>query len=258
MSSGPQSVRRAYAATLAAAVLVSLVYALQSWYPDQIGVVSALLTLVFAFLAVLSAYLSFRKYGGASAGRFAPVWMGFALGISLWFLGEVSWDVYSLAFGVAIPYPSYADVFYLGGYIPLIVGIAQYVRIFRGALTRERIAAVGALILFVGFVISFFMLLPVLTENASMLTRFFGFAYPFLDLVMLSLVILGLGVFVGGTVAKSWALFLAGVVLEVVGDVLFTYQTSTGTYYGGSPDDLFFVLAYMTLALAFFAHSKEL
>ena len=81
--------------------------------------------------------------------------------------------------------------------------------------------------------------------------------YPTLDLTLLSLTILSLAIFIGGAIEKWWLFFGAGATLYVIGDEFFLYQVANGTYYNGSVDDLIFLLAYLTFALAFYVHRKE-
>jgi len=53
----------------------------------------------------------------------------------MWFLGEAIWAGYTLILNVEIPYPSVADVFWLGGYVPFFVALYLYVKTFGSALS---------------------------------------------------------------------------------------------------------------------------
>jgi hypothetical protein len=65
-------------------------------------------------------------------------------------------------------------------------------------------------------------------------------------------------VFLKGDLGKSWALISGGILLNVFGDVLFSFTVSRGTYYAGHPVDLLFDFAYVFFLLAFYVHVKEL
>ena len=260
---GPQvgaagSLRPAYIATLAASSLVGVLFLFQGYYSPYIGPGSDLLTPLTAGVATLSAFGTLRRYGMTSRDRFSLAWLGYAAGITLWFLGEVTWGIYADLLNVSLPYPSVADVFYLGGYIPLILGVYLYVKLFSATITRRRMAAVAAFVVALGLAITFLFIGPAVVEVADPLTRFFDFAYPLLDLVMLSLALLGFMALIGGTIAKSWALLLGAIALNIVADVLFTYLTAVNAYYSGSFDDLLFIWGYFVFALAFYVHKKEL
>lgn len=240
------------------AVVVCLVYAFQFLYPSEIGGMSEGLTVLAAGCALVVALFTLRKYWTGGRGPFSLVWVGVSAGILLWFLGYVTWGYYISVLGVPVPYPSAADGFFLSGYLPVILALAQYVRIFKGALSRKRAAAIGGAIFVAAFLVSWVIIAPVLTESVAPLEKLFDFAYPLLDLAMLSLAIFGLSVFLGGTIAKSWLLLLVAVYLVVGADLLFDYMTAEGIYYNGSVVDLLYVLSYITVALALYVHGREL
>lgn len=252
-----KSLAPAYALTLAASAILGLVFGLQSLYPSAIAGISDFFTPVLAGAATLSAVYALGNYRATTKNRLSLAWLGYAVGIALWFLGEVTWDVYIYVLGVPIPYPSVADVFYLAGYVPLILGVFSYIMIFREQVTRRRLAWAAALVLVLGSLMTLVFIAPVITEVADPLTRLFDFAYPFLDLLMLSLAVVGLMIFYGGTVAKSWLLLIGAILLNVAADFLFTYLSATGTYYDGSFDDVLFLWGYILFALAFYVHKKE-
>ena len=43
------------------------------------------------------------------------------VGVSLWFLGEFSYTYYQIVLGTDAPYPGVGEIFYVAGYIPLIL-----------------------------------------------------------------------------------------------------------------------------------------
>jgi len=74
----------------------------------------------------------------------------------------------------------------------------------------------------------------------------------------LSLVILSLAIFAGGSMGKWWIILAAAIILDIVGDELFLYQVAAGTYYNGGIDDLLYVWAYLLVGLSFALHRREL
>ena len=158
------------------------------------------------------------------------MWLSFTAGILLWFLGEMSWSFYSLVLNVPIPYPSVADVFYVGGYIPLFFGFYLYVAYFKPAITRRSVTLVVAAILVSAFAVFALLLNPVLSLEEELLTWFFDFAYPLLDLALLSVAFLGLTLLVKGNLGGSRLLFTIGILLNVFADMLFSYTTARGSY----------------------------
>ncbi|MDA4124079.1 MAG: hypothetical protein OK438_01320 [Thaumarchaeota archaeon] len=241
---------------LASTVALTTTFALQSFYPDLIGPLSNALPTVCASGAFASAFLCLRRYG-FGLRSFEAVWFCFALGTGLWVFAEASWAIYYFVLDIQVPYPSLADVFYIGGYLPIIAGLGAYLGTFRVAMSRQRLGF-AIVVIAISTVLAMAFVLP--TELAKSLSPFnlmTDMIYPVLDLVLLSLAILSLAIFYGGTIARWWMLFGMGAILYVIGDEFFLYQAAGGTYYNGSLDDLLFLLAYLVLALAFYVHRKE-
>jgi len=207
--------------------------------------------------AFLSSFFCMRRYGFGKKLDFGAVWLLFTLGTGLWVIAESTWAFYYFILGVAVPYPSLADVFYTGGYFPIIAGLLGYLSTFWVGLSRKRsgyaVLSIGA-----GVSLALLFVLPVeLGQNLSTINFLADMIYPVLDLVLLSLAVLSLAIFAGGRIASWWILFGAGASLYVIGDEFFLYQVAHGTYYNGSVDDLIFLLGYLTFAMSFYAHRKE-
>ena len=242
---------------LLSAVGVSLVFGFQQFYPTIIGPLSNVFPSLFAGVAFVSSFLCTRKYGLNLKNGFQVVWFLFTLGTGFWVLAEFSWAIYYFILNVAVPYPSIADIFYLGGYVPMILGLLFYFKTFAAGMTRRRLALAvatigGSAAVVVGVV------LPIeFASSQPIVGAITDLSYPILDLSLLSITILSLAIFFGGSLARWWVLFAGGSVAYIVADELFLYQVAAGTYSNGSFDDLFFLLGYLLLALAFYVHRKE-
>ena len=246
----------AYKISAAGSVGLGLVFSLQGFYATSIGVFTNLSTPILAGVAAISAASALQKYGEGVRTRSGKVWTSFTAGILLWFLGEVSWSFYSLVLNVQIPYPSVADVFYVGGYIPLFFGFYLYVAYFKPAIPRRNITLVVIADLASAFVVFGLLLSPVLSVSEEPLVWFFDFAYPLLDLALLTFAILGLTLLVKGNLGRSWLLFTIGILLNVFADLLFSYTTARGGYYIGSLPDFLFLLGYISFGQAFYVHKR--
>jgi hypothetical protein len=237
--------------------LVSLTFGLQSYYPSLIGPLSNVFPAAGASAAFTSSLLCWKRYGFGLRRRFEAVWFFFSLGTGLWILAELTWASYYFILNVEVPYPSVADFFYIGGYLPMIAGLVLYLGAFSVAMSRKRLAVALASIA-AAVTVAMGMVVPSeLSQGLSALNIMTDLAYPILDLVLFSLTILCLAIFVGGRISKWWYLFGGASLLYVIGDEYFLYQVAAGNYYNGSIDDLFFILGYLTFALAFYAHRRE-
>ena len=61
-----------------------------------------------------------------------------------------------------------------------------------------------------------------------------------------------------GSLGKWWLVLSLAIVFDVIGDEVFLYQSAQRTYYNGSFDNLFYIVAYFLFALAFYVHTKKL
>jgi hypothetical protein len=221
--------RRSYLLAGAAILATSMVFALQALYSSQIGTISDLLAPIYSGVATISSFLAFRKYGLKLERTFNKAWLFFTVGLTFWFLGEFTWGVYVFLLRVSIPYPSVADVFYLGGYAPLFLGTFLYVKMFSSALSGRRLyASLGAIAASVGTILAF-IIMPKILENENTLAKAFDIGYPVLDSVLLAGAILGFAIFYGGSIGKSWVLLVTALVLQAIADIMFSYATVAGT-----------------------------
>ena len=246
-----------FRAWLAGMIGVSLVFAFQPLYPGSIGPLSNVFPTACAAVAFLSSLACLRRYGYSKRLNFQAVWLLFTLGTGLWVLAEGIWAYYYFALRVAVPYPSAADFFYVGGYFPIMAALLGYLDTFHVALSRQRLGY-ATVVIGIAVMLALAYVVPVELARGLSTTQFItDMIYPVLDLTLLSLTVLSLAIFVGGAIAKWWVLFGVGAALYVIGDEFFLYQIAKGTYYNGSVDDLIFLLGYLTFAFAFYMHRKE-
>jgi len=255
-------VRKAYWTGIAVAAVAAVIYSFQGYYPDFMLVFSNVFAPFIAAVTVATSFFALRRYWDTLSSRLSRIWLGFTLGMTLWFLGELGWATYVLVLGIEIPYPSIADIFWLSGYVPLFMALDLYIRLFRTALFR-RMYFVGAVLVSVLSVTLFIVLVPpILGAEEDAVTKIVSIAYPALDLILFSEAILGLLIFtvtkLKGRIGVAWLFINTGILMNVIADMLFSYTTLQGTYYDGHPLELFFHWGYILFALAFYTHMKEL
>ncbi|MGC8896489.1 MAG: hypothetical protein ACP5LB_07000 [Candidatus Bathyarchaeia archaeon] len=247
-----------YKLALALMVGLALIYAFQSYYPEFMSFFSNALSPVIAGAAVVVSGVSLQKYWRKGEERFSIIWLLFTIGLFFWFVGESVWMGYTLIWNVEVPYPSVADAFWIMGYVPFFFALYFYVKIFGSALSKKMLAAALALTIILALATSFALITPVIGSEEDMLTLAVNFAYPLLDVALLSVSFLGLLIFMNGKLGKSWLLINLGILSDVYGDILFSYTTLQETYYSGHLLELFYHFGYIFFLLAFYIHTKEL
>ena len=220
--------------------------------------------LFIAGAAVVVSGFSLRSYWENLESKFSRIWLGFCLGMIFWFISELSWALYTLIFDIKIPYPSVADVYRLVGYGFLFFAIFTYIELFRPAISNKM---VGTALVFVlptsaGIIPSLLLSVSAKASAMNLTTLLVDLAYPLLDLSLLAQAMLGLLVFktteLKGKMGSVWLLINAGIIMNVFGDIIFSYTNLQNTYYSGHPLELFFHLGYLFFLLSFYAHTKKL
>jgi two-component system, cell cycle response regulator len=162
-------------------------------------------------------------------GRRAP-WLALAASPALWAGGEVIWTLAYEDAPELAPYPSWADLLWLGAYVAAGLGLHLLMRTRLRAAFRTSVwldAAMGATA--VAALIAALAFDPVLAEtDGAMLAAATDLAYPFADLGLLALVVAMLAL-TGWRPGLGWAAFAIAVALQAGSDVLYARDIALGT-----------------------------
>jgi diguanylate cyclase len=224
------------------------------------------LNYLFSFLFGLTpliggaiAMVQSRVWGGvkSAVGR-AVFFIG--LGVFCWGVGEAIWSYYNFVLAVPAPYPSLADI----GFAPSIFfyGLgAIYLSRATGARygLRNPLAKIFVFIApFAVLALSYYLQVVVarggvfIPEGDTDLKFLLDIVYPLGDFVGLTIAVIVSGLsfkYLGGRYLPDIIAILLGLAVMYVGDVIFAYTTSVGTYYNGSFGDL--ILATGTFLLTY-------
>jgi diguanylate cyclase (GGDEF)-like protein len=181
-------------------------------------------------------------------GRTRLMWLFVAIASASWAAGEAVWSWYELASGIDTPFPSLADIGFLG--FPVAACIALLLHPSRGSdLDRGR-RILDATLATTGLaLVSWETALGAVASAGG--DNPFAFAvslaYPLSDFLLLVFVVLTLSRATGSRL--QLVLLAAGFAALSVSDSGFAYLTSTGSYDGGAID-LGWVFGFVLLALA--------
>lgn len=211
-----------------------------------------------ALAAILATHL-WRQMKRGAQSRF--LWGGLFLGWICWAIAETLWAAYSLA--GEDPYPSWADLFFLAGFVPLSFGFISRLR----GLPRKPEITHQLVIWLISFVVisvtTFFILIPIIQEYDPALIQesLLGLFYPLADLFLLLLVMNLLFTYGPGDYGLGWRLILVGFIAVTISDLFFAYADWNSLYY---PDgqanllstlivDVLYNVSYMLWALGIYA-----
>jgi diguanylate cyclase (GGDEF)-like protein len=180
------------------------------------GVAASLLYDAVGFCSALMILAGVRRY----RPRRPAMWYLFAAGQMASVLGDLVWSYYVFVLHQE-PYPSFADVWYLAAYPPLVIGLLQFVRTRSSA---ESLVDAGMVAAGLGLVFWIFVLQPTaVTTSASALERATSIAYPAADAVLLVLLT---RMFIGAGIRTPSARLLGvGALLLFAADVAFSVMS---------------------------------
>lgn len=170
-----------------------------------------------------------------------------------WGLGGVAWAYYELVARVEAPFPSLADVGYLGlipfgigALLVMVVGSTQVASRLR-TLLDGLIIVLALLFLAMGTFAG--PIVDYARANYSTFEQAVLLAYPLGDLILLSLLLLVASRVTAG-VQRTFMVIAAGLVCLMVADVGYWYLSAQGTYSTGVWTDIGWVAGFSLLGYA--------
>ncbi len=186
-------------------------------------------------------------------GQERVAWMAIGAGVLLWGCGELVWVLYEEALGVEVPYPGWADVFYLAGYPVMFAGIlllphVKPRRLERIRLTMDTLAGTvaAAAIMWVAYLGDQIYFDPEL----GFLEQTVNIMYPLGDVILLiAVMILTTRRSVRRFDARLIALAV-GLIVTVAADIIYLIQVEDGSYVSGAWLDSLWLVGYAAFAAA--------
>ena len=174
-------------------------------------------------------------------------WVLLAAGLALTTVGDWTWVVLSMGYGVD-PFPSVADAFYLGGQALIVVALLLLVR---GRLPGgDRSGLLDALIVSVGFALLawVYLMAPIIAGagsaggSGSFVQIAVALAYPASDVLLLA--ILARLFLVPGPKVTAFYLVIGAVIFTLVSDTIYAFLALSDSYRIGQLVDAGWLLAF--------------
>ncbi len=235
------------------AAAVTVILALfAAWYgagpgtPWQNRVVSDLSIVVCPMVAAWSCLRAAGRGGPRARG-----WRWMAVSMLTWGCGGAIWAFYELVLRRYSPFPSPADIGFLGYSVPAAIalfafpgGSSRVVSRFRAGLDGAAIASALLFVSWAGVLGPLYQ-----TDAGGVLARAVGLAFPIVDVVMVALV-LGLGMRRQVGARLPWLIMGGGLLSLAVTDSIYVSQTVGSGYTPGTILDLGWASAFLLIALA--------
>ncbi len=233
-----------------------------SFYNYLYSLLFSLIPLIGGGLSVLNSKL----WGGFKSivGK-AVFFIG--LGLFSWGYGGLIWSYYNFFLNSPAPYPSLADIGFASSIFFYSIGSIYLSRATGVSFAlRNKLAKfflVFAVIIILIF--SYYILVIVarggilIHESESTLKVVLDIAYPIGDFISLSLAVIISGLsfqYLGGAYKFDITSILIGLATMFIGDSIFSYTTTTGTYYNGNIGDLILTLGLFFMTFGILGFNK--
>lgn len=246
--------------------------------------------ILFSLLAILGIYIIFNMFGlnflqinefyildlflrGASIttviitgfvlfyfkkGNHGKAWMLFFIGITLWMIGENTWN-YEYEYDVLDPTTYISDIFWILAYPFIFAFEIKYIEPFRKGISKKLVA--------VSTGIAFTILIPCIMMICSFdepdFESWLLFSYSVFDVLLLIPAIIGVFLFFKGRVSGIWNLIFIGIVLDSIANFWYSLEISESAYGVGSFVDMLYVFGYVVFIfgvwknIEVFSYNKE-
>ena len=253
LSDASSNARRIYRYGRASAVVVTLLVTLCLTTGLGGAVVERTVSNVALTAAALGAAIACLWKARQLSGRMRWSWGLIAAAVLSWGLGQFVWTWYESILGDEVPFPSLADVGYLGMPILTAAGLLFIPMASQSIAHRARSVLDGLMIAASLLLISWIVVLgPLILAGAdSRLAMIISLAYPVSDVVTVTMV---LYIFARGRQLHSTPMPLmligSGLVTFAISDSGFAYLTMTGMYSSGAVIDLGWFIGFLLIAVA--------
>ena len=234
-------------------VVAVLVLGFTAWLVFQWGGArtTSLVDDILIPLAAFTAAASTIREAARRHGTARLSWALIGASCIAWGAGEAAWGYYDAVLGIAVPFPSLADVGYLAA-IPLgAAGILRFRSFSEGFATELRGIVDGLIIATSLLLLSWLTVLGAVFAGSSdsQFAQVISLCYPIGDVVILTMVVF---VLARSRPESRWAMLLigAGFAINGVTDSLFPLLNAKGVYSTGSPIDAAWLLSFCLIALA--------
>jgi two-component system sensor histidine kinase/response regulator len=206
------------------------------------------------FSVLLAALAAAASCGLAalSRGKNSRAWAFMALAAFIWAVGMGIWTFYGLTRDHNYPFPSLADVGFLSYCVPAAVALFSFTRPDSSRVALLRTVMDAAVISCAVLIVSWYTVLgPVFgSESDDLLARLTGLAYPVVDVIMTSLVLV-LAMRRQPGERLPWLCFAGGLLVLTVTDSIYVRLTFDGvTGVTGSPLAVGWITAFLLIGLA--------
>ena len=181
-------------------------------------------------------------------------WFLFAASAASWGIGQSTWTLYETVLGRTVPFPSLADIGYLGAVPLAVAALLSMPSTARSSANRLRMVIDGLVTASSLMVVSWAVVLGpmVHADGQSLFQLVISLAYPVGDVVLVTMALAYLSRCrrADGAPQGNLVLISGALMSLAVADSGFTYLTTKGIYQSGNPIDAGWFVGFSLLFLA--------
>jgi diguanylate cyclase (GGDEF)-like protein/PAS domain S-box-containing protein len=230
-------------------VLIGMLLGTDLAGPDASGFISNVGLAVAALSAAVACLVRARSF----AGRMRYGWVLIGLGVLSWALGQSEWLYVETIRSEAVPFPSQADLGYLGMVLLTPAGLLMLPSAAQTLANRARSVLDGLMVAISLLLIAWiFVVDPLIQDGAdNTLSLYVSLTYPLGDTVILTIVVYMLALQRRrGRDFGRLALVGAGIAAFAVSDIGYAYLRLADTYASGSVTDVGWFAGFSLILLA--------
>jgi len=204
-------------------------------------------------LGAISAAVACLFRAASFRGRLRLGWLFVGLGVLSWGLGQMCWLYLESFLGDEVPFPSQADIGYLGMVLLTPIGLLILPSASQTIANRARSVLDGLMVATSLMLMAYtFVVEPLIRAGGdSSLALYISLAYPLGDVVIVTIVIYMLALqWQRGRDFSQLALVGAGIVAFAVSDIGYAYLNLTGAYASGGVTDIGWFAGFSLILLA--------
>lgn len=212
--------------------------------------------LLLAAVVLLCLWFAARQAVAVSPQLAVCWWLLFASHL-LDLVADIIWVYDELVLQIN-PFPSLADFFYLASYPVFLAAIVYLVEKDRSNMQNVSTWLDAGLVFVSAFLFLWIILLNPLLESAAgepLLNQFLNIAYPVGDLMLITALLIVIYKRSARTMTLPLVLLSVSMLMKIISDLFFSYQSLAGTYVSGGWIDIGWLVGYGFVGLAAYYQS---
>jgi hypothetical protein len=213
---------------------------------------SLLSGLVF-LISTIICFKYYKKIGDRGGISTTILWTGVAN--LLYFFGAIAWTYYVYFEGIETPYPSLGDIFFILMPVAYAICVGSLLQIYRSSTKLSTWVISVIVFTALAYIMFVFVGNPEISNELPFWENFFNFAYTLSDSIYVGAGV-ALLLIAGGKIYKGILIWVLGMFIITIADIVFTHRAAMGIVWDGDIADQLYTLSAIVFTYAIILLSK--